>query len=152
MIVDHIKNLHKYIALNPNIQSVIDYINQKSVSSITVGKHIINEEVSLIREDYTPKSLIDCYFEAHQQFGDIQWVIKGSELFGYLEKNDSKFYETVPYSIEKDVVKGQSKGDFSKILLTEGMFALVLKDELHMPKLTDHSNNQVIKAVFKIKL
>lgn len=152
MIVDHINNLEKYVSLNPNIQTVIDFIKQNDIIKMDAGTHKINDSVRLIREDYIPKPLMQCYFESHQVFGDIQVVLEGAEVFGYLEGNDLKFQVTEPYNVEKDVKKGQSLGYFSTVLLTKGMFAMVFKDELHMPKLTNGTQDLVKKAVFKVKL
>lgn len=152
MIVDHIKNLHQYVSLNRNIQTVIDYIEKHDIKSLESGSHVISPEVRLIREDYIPKPLMQCYFESHQQYGDIQLVLEGTEIFGYLEANDLKFQVTEAYNLEKDVLKGQSLGYFSTVLLTKGMFAMVLKDELHMPKLSNGTQETVKKAVFKVKL
>lgn len=152
MIVDHINNLEKYVSLNPNIQTVIDFIKQNDIIKMDAGTHKITDSVRLIREDYIPKPLMQCYFESHQVFGDIQLVLEGVEVFGYLEANDLKFQITEPYNAEKDVKKGQSLGYFSTVLLTKGMFAMVFKDELHMPKLTNGTQDLVKKAVFKVKL
>ncbi len=152
MIVDHINNLEKYVSLNPNIQTVIDFIKQNDIIKMDAGTHKITDSVRLIREDYIPKPLMQCYFESHQVFGDIQLVLEGAEVFGYLEANDLKFQITEPYNAEKDVKKGQSLGYFSTVLLTKGMFAMVFKDELHMPKLTNGTQDLVKKAVFKVKL
>lgn len=152
MIVDHINNLEKYISLNPNIQTVIDFMKQNDIIKMDAGTHKINDSVRLIREDYIPKPLMQCYFESHQVFGDIQVVLEGAEVFGYLEANDLKFQVTEPYNAEKDVKKGQSLGYFSTVLLTKGMFAMVFKDELHMPKLSNGTQDSVKKAVFKVKL
>ncbi|PKK85972.1 MAG: hypothetical protein CVV63_04735 [Tenericutes bacterium HGW-Tenericutes-8] len=151
MIVDHIKNLHKYVGLNKNIQTVIDFIEKSDMESL-IGTHQVTDEVKLIRENYMPKPLQECYFEAHHVYGDIQLVLDGAEIFGYLESDDLKFKLTEPYQPEKDVLKGQSLGYFSTVLLTKGMFAMVLKDELHLPKLSNGLQIEVKKAVFKIKL
>lgn len=152
MIVDHIRNLKNYVTLNPNIQSVIDYIEKHNLLEVEPGQHVIDSAVRLIREDYVPKPLMQCYFEAHQVYGDIQIVLEGTEIFGYLESNDIKFLVTEPYNPEKDVKKGQSLGYFSTVLLTKGMFSMVFKDELHMPKLSNGTQDLVKKAVFKVKL
>ena len=152
MIVDHIKNLHLYVSLNPNIQTVIDFIEKNDIKALQPGNHVVDLNVRLIREDYVPKPLMQCYFESHQQFGDIQLVLEGTEIFGYLEADDLKFQVTEAYNPEKDVMKGQSLGYFSTVLLTKGMFAMVLKNELHMPKLSNGTHETVKKAVFKVKL
>ena len=152
MIVDHIKNLKNYVTLNPHIQTVIDYIEQNNLIELASGTHQINPFVKVIREDYVPRPLMQCYFESHQQFGDIQLVLEGTEIFGYLESNDIKFQVTDPYNTEKDVKKGQSLGYFSTVLLTKGMFAMVFKDELHMPKLSNGTQDLVKKVEFKVKL
>lgn len=151
MIVDHISNLKNYVTLNPNIKTVIDYLEANDVSKL-LGNYQINDQVKLIRENYMPKALQACSFESHQVYGDIQLVLDGIEIFGYLDKNNIMFQVIEPYDASKDVEKGISLGYFSTVLLTKGMFAMVLKNELHMPKLSNGTMNEVKKAVFKIKL
>ncbi len=153
MIVDHISNLDKYVSLSKEIQTVVDYIKQTNLITIEPGKYdVVTNRVKLLRENYVARPQEECFFESHQLFGDIQLVLKGEEYFGYMPKDTTSFKVTHEYDQDKDVLKGQATSDFTRVLLTEGMFALVLKYELHMPKLENKPNTEVIKAVFKIKL
>ena len=38
MILDTLDNLHKYVALNPRIQRVVDFIRENDLKAVPVGK------------------------------------------------------------------------------------------------------------------
>lgn len=152
MIVDKLKNLKQYAAINPHIQTVLDYLDKTDVLSLPSGKHDIDgKNVWVMRESYQPRSLDKCYFEGHENYLDIQIVLKGFEYIGYHNIDNDGIAITDAYNAEKDVAKYQIK-HFVKIYLNEGMFALVLPQDLHMPKLATECASDVEKLVFKVKV
>lgn len=151
MIVDHIKNLSKYKTLNPHIETIISFMEKKDLHDLPQGKTIINEDVYVIRESYEPREEKDCYFEGHKNYLDIQYVLKGKEAIGYKHINDKEILITDPYNPDKDVTKYNIK-EYTKVILTDGLFALVNPEDLHMPKLSIENSKFVEKIVFKLKV
>src|SRR5690606_34050086 len=146
MIVDHISNLKKYEKLNPNIRVVVDFMSKTDLIKLPPGKTIIDEEVYVIRESYEPRDLDLCYFEGHKNYADIQLVLSGREALGYHYKGDLKDVKvTEPYNESKDFEKYEIK-DFTRVVLEDGMFALVNPWDLHMPKLKIEDSRFVEKV------
>lgn len=152
MIVDKLVNLEQYVHLHPNFKTALEYIKNNDLSQLEVGKYEIDgKEVYLMREDYEPRPLEKCYFEGHQNYADIQIVLSGFEYMGYHNIQKEGITITDAYNPEKDVEKYQIK-NFTKVYLNDQMFAIVLPQDLHMPKLATEKQSFVKKAVFKIKL
>jgi biofilm protein TabA len=152
MIVGHLEDLRFYENLHPNLKDAIDYLKQHDLMSLPQGKtEIKGSDVFILRETYQARPLFKCFFEGHLKYLDLQIVLKGVEYFGYYPKGEQGIKVTDPYQIEKDIEKYQID-DFTKVILSEGMFAIVFPEDLHMPKLEKERHTTVEKAVFKIKL
>jgi len=152
MIVDHIDALTKYAQLIPKIHSVLEFMKTHNLIDLNLGKHeILNSDVFVIRETYISKSAPECYFEGHLKYLDIQLVLKGCEKIGYHPKSHSIYEVKQPYQEVKDVETYDIK-DYTEIMLSEGMFAIMFPEDLHMPKLMHHTKQTIEKVVFKIKL
>ncbi len=152
MIVDHLSHLKNYSSVNPYIKDVVEFMKQQDLNKLPLGRHEINEHVFVIRESYEPKPESECYFEGHEQYADIQIVLSGKEAIGYCYKDKSNdIVVTQPYLEEKDVAKYHIS-NFTPIHLSQGMFALVYPQDLHMPKLSVKDSSHVEKVVFKIKV
>ncbi len=78
-------------------------------------------------------------------------VLKGFESIGYHFKHQKDYQITAPYLLDKDIEKYQIR-QYTQVLLQEGMFAIVLPDDLHMPKLMHETSEVIEKIVFKFKL
>lgn len=153
MIVDKLKNLEAYVSIHPNFKTALDFIKKNDLSKLEPGKYEIDgKEVYMMRDDYEPRSLEKCFFEGHQNYADIQIVLEGFEYLGYHNiDNKEGVVTTDAYNPEKDVEKYQIE-EFTKLYLNNDMFAIVLPQDLHMPKLATEKQSFVKKAVFKIKM
>lgn len=150
MIVDRLDNLKLYESVNRNLKDVINYIENTDLYKLEVGKYKLNDEVNIIRESYNTRHFEECYFEGHQKYLDLQIVLTGKEYFGYKNNKDSNINITQPYNEEKDVEKYQAN-EFTKVILTDNMFALVFPQDLHLGKLIFDNSQKVEKVIFKIK-
>ena len=152
MIVGHLEELKRYQDLNPNLKEAINYIEHHDLLKCPLGKtEIKGSDILILRESYQARPLSECFFEGHIQYLDLQIVLKGVEYFGYYPKDGSGIEVIEAYNVDKDIEKYQIN-DFTKVILSEGMFAIVFPKDLHMPKLEKEKNTTVEKAVFKIKL
>jgi len=152
MIVDKIKNLHLYKNVNPQIEKIIKFLENVDFEKLNNGKNEIDgSNLWVLKEEYIPRPLSECYFERHQNYADIQLVLEGSEYIGYHNIDNQGMVITDPYNELKDVEKAQIDS-FDKVTLNDGMFALVLPDDWHMPKLNCGNQGLVKKLVFKLKV
>ena len=86
--------------------------------------------------------------EAHREFLDIQYVVKGKEVVGWADLADCKiegeFNET------KDV--GKYSGEFEYITVPEGICYVVFPEDAHMPGCHLDIPNDFVKVVVKLKV
>ena len=86
--------------------------------------------------------------EAHREFLDIQYVVKGKEVVGWADLADCKpegeFNET------KDV--GKYSGKFEYITVPEGICYVVFPEDAHMPSCHLDTPNDFVKVVVKLKV
>ena len=86
--------------------------------------------------------------EAHRNYLDIQYVVKGKEVVGWADladcKQEGEFNET------KDV--GKYSGEFEYITVPEGICYVVFPEDAHMPSCHLDTPNDFVKVVVKLKV
>ncbi len=100
-------------------------------------------------QEYTTIPWEECAFEAHDQYFDIQYVVSGRELFGYVKREDLK--EKAPYDSEKDLVFFEEPERSGQILLEAGDLAVVPPEDAHKPRCIAGEKCRVKKIVVKVK-
>ncbi|MDR1835791.1 MAG: YhcH/YjgK/YiaL family protein [Fusobacteriaceae bacterium] len=151
MIIGKIKDLKLYKGLGPNIDKAIDYALSTDLLSLPVGKQDIDgKNIYINRQSYTGKAPADCAAENHNDYLDLQIVLKGSEGFGYADIGNATLKALEPYNPEKDVAK-YTCTDETTYIMTEGSFALVFHEDIHRPQIRVNEE-KVEKAVIKIKI
>src|SRR5258705_5961186 len=84
MIIDRIINLHLYLPVNTKFKRAFDYIHQAEASDIPIGRHEVDDEkMYALVEQYNTKLKEDGRWEAHRRYIDLQYIVKGTESFGY---------------------------------------------------------------------
>ena len=149
MITDKLKNIGIYKGLNSNLDLAIEYILINDISAFAAGRHtIVEDKLYLNVDEYTTKSLTEGKLEKHNNFLDIQIVLKGNELIGYTALDNQEVI--TEYSAENDVAF--YKGTNTLMPLQKGYFMILFPDDLHMPGITDNKPCEIKKLVFKVKI
>lgn len=150
MIIGKLNNIQRYKGIAKNIDTAINYLLNNDVLAMAPGKYQIDgDNVILNRDTYVAKPLEDCFYENHENYMDLQVVLKGQEYFAYTDISNPSLKVTVPYNDVKDVTKySAEQGVF--FILEEG-YALVYPEDIHLAK-CDVNGGTVEKAVFKIKI
>ncbi len=152
MIVGKLKDIAHYKGLSKNIDTAIDFVLNNDLLALPKGKtEIDGNNVYVNRDTYVARPLEECYFEGHNNYLDMQIVLKGKEGFGYTHISDPGLVQTTPYNDAKDVTKYQNKALNEIYVTLEEGFALVFPEDIHLAKL-DVDGQTVEKAVIKIKL
>jgi YhcH/YjgK/YiaL family protein len=99
--------------------------------------------------EYTVKPEESGVWEAHRQYIDIQYILKGEEKIGY--GHIDSFKTVNEYDIDKDVTILSGNGDFFH--LNKGFFAIFFPEDVHMPCIVSNIEVQdVRKVIFKVKV
>lgn len=150
MIVGKLKDIKRYKGISKNIDTAIDFVLSNDLLKLPQGKTLIDGmNVYANRDTYVARPLEECFFENHENYLDLQIVLKGKELFGYADISNPTLKVTTPYNVDKDVTKYSVSKDAVFITLEEG-FALVFNEDIHLAK-AKVNDEFVEKVVIKIK-
>lgn len=148
MITGKLKDLPRYKGLSKEIDEAIEYVEKTCLYSLAVGKYVISDRVTVNRQQYIGKEEADA--ENHENFLDLQIVVKGKEGFGYADISNPTLKVKKQYNPEKDVTKYDVE-DESMFIMSDGSFALVFNEDIHRPGLK--VNDELIeKVVVKIRV
>ncbi len=150
MIYDHINNLETYASLSPDILVGLEFLRDAK-SDIENGVYQLNPRVKAIVSEYETKPQNENGYEAHRQYIDIQYTLKGQERIACLPIE--KLTETKPYSEEGDcaLYSADTIHQPSYLSLQPGYFAIFFPQDGHMPSLCSASPEPVKKVVVKVK-
>ena len=146
MIFDKIDNLEQYAGISEDLRLGLEYL--KNVSpDVEVGVHELSPRVKAIVSDYTTKVENEKNgYEAHREWIDIQYLLRGSEKICCPPLEYLK--ETKAYGAAKDaafyveaVVAGQ------EMLVGNGYFAIFFPQDGHKPGLCAGECEAVKKVV-----
>lgn len=147
MITDQLKHIGKYKGISDHIDTAIKFIENTDLSTLDYGKHVIDDNVFLIKSEYWTKDENDSLYEAHLKYIDLQVVLEGEEVvFGNDVEN---LTEKTPYDADKEAAFYQGTHSW-KIIFRKNEFALFQLDDAHMPGVTLNEKSNIVKVVFKI--
>lgn len=149
MILDKITNAASYFEISTNLKAGFEYILKTDLTNLPVGRHeILPNEVFALVSEYETKLPENCKPEAHRVYGDIQFMVAGKELIGYVPLNGQK--ESIPYSEEKDIAFFEA--ETNQLVLSEGMFAVFFPQDIHRPSMMADFQEKIKKVVVKFRL
>lgn len=150
MIIDSLKNAHRYEVLGPRFAKAFEYLRQTDFSRVEKGKYEIDgSAVFAIVNEYQTVDPAGEQMEAHKKYIDVQYIVKGEEQIGHDFLNGQA--PSKAYDEEADyMLFGEKPSFFTR--LTPGSFAIFFPSDLHMPNLTAQTPQQVKKVVIKVSV
>lgn len=148
MIYDSINNLETYASLSPDIRIGLEFLRDAN-PDIENGVYQLNPRVKAIVSEYETKPHNENGYEAHRQYIDIQYTLKGTERVACLSLE--KLTETKPYDEDGDYALYTTIRQPSVLSLQPGYFAIFFPQDGHMPGLSAPTPAPVKKVVVKVK-
>jgi biofilm protein TabA len=150
MITSTLSQLHWYTIISPNFGKAIQYVLATDFTALETGKYPIDgDQVFAIVNEYTTKPLSECDPESHQDYADIQLMVRGSEKFGYTPLTNQM--ASTPYDPEKDVAfYTLPEEDLSYLTLQTGQFIIFFPTDIHQPEVFTREPDLVKKVVIKV--
>jgi YhcH/YjgK/YiaL family protein len=147
MIFDSLENADLYLTLGDNFEKAIQFLKSTDFSNMEEGKiEIDGEEIIAFVQKYKTIDPETGRWEAHRQYADIQFMVRGSEDFGFV--NIGYLDPESDYDVENDIQWFDGDGDF--LQLHDDEFVIVFPHEGHMPKLAIEKPEDVVKVVVKV--
>jgi YhcH/YjgK/YiaL family protein len=152
MIVGKLCDLYRYKGIAKNIDTAIDWILNTDLLALPKGKTVVDgANVYANRDTYVARPLEECFFENHENYIDIQIVLKGKEVIGYTHISNPTLVKTVEYNPEKDVTKYNYDPKGAVFFTVEEGFALVYTEDVHLAKCK--ADDEIVeKLVVKVKI
>jgi YhcH/YjgK/YiaL family protein len=150
MIFDKLANAQPYYAMGKKFADAFEFLKNTDFSDMPAGDYVTTidgVETPFKVKRYDSRPIEDCKFEKHTHCIDLQYMVSGREYFCYAPYGDE--LEQVDTDPAKDCIYYKDVG--SRVELKEGMFALALTNDVHMPELRiGEEAVPVIKAIVKI--
>lgn len=146
MIVCPFKELHRYAAVIPGLEEAVKAV--QALESMEPGTVPLSGSNKILVQQGTTKPAAGQLLEAHREFLDIQYLVKGSEVVGWAPVDtltlDGEFNTT------KD--KGMYSGNCDFMNIAEGYCYVVFPEDAHMPGSHLDTPTQYEKLVIKLKV
>ncbi|MBI5192324.1 MAG: YhcH/YjgK/YiaL family protein [Nitrospirae bacterium] len=148
MIIDLLKNASLYSKMNRKIETALNFLRDTDLSNIKPGRYEIDgSDIFALMQTYDTKPRENGFWEAHRQYIDIQYVIKGTELIGYSNIDHLKSGE---YDDAKDLLVLYGDGVFLEV--REGTFVILMPHDAHKPGIAVTTSKPVSKIVVKVRV
>lgn len=151
MLTANLKLADKYDYLSEKFIKAYQFLRTQELDALPTGIIEIEGDVIYANvQEYTTMPWEECKFEAHDRYFDIQYVVSGKEMFGYVKRENLK--EAVPYDSKNDLLFFEEPENSGKIFLEAGDFAVVSPEDAHKPRCVAGESCKVKKIVLKIKV
>lgn len=152
MVFDNLKNCELYFGMHPRFREAFDFVKKAIAENLSAGKYEIDgKELWASVQEYTSKLESDAKAEAHKNYIDIQFIVKGTEVIeGFdIEKATPKS----EYNDVKDVMFYEDNENAGKGVLTDGEYGIFFPHDVHKPGMCLNGNQDTVKKiVVKVKV
>lgn len=149
MFIGHLQQENEL--LPEKIHAVLTHIRATDYAHYAPGKYPIDgEKIFAIVQDPITQSWESGYPEFHARYIDVQLLLEGEEVIGYLPADPTLALKD-NHLQDRDIAFVAPQANETKIVLTAGMYAIFYPGELHRPCRTLHQAMQIKKLVIKIE-
>ncbi len=146
MIFTTIKDINRYLVLNPYFEKAVNYLLTNDFENCEDGKYeLINENVFAIVSTLKDATANEVKLEAHKKYIDIHFIIRGTESFG-IKPTHYCLFPIGSFDIDKDVLLYEDS-EFETLLLTKGDCVIVFPEDAHAPTLQTKGLKKVILKI-----
>ena len=149
MIYDSFSNKSSYLITHPLFEKAFEYLENYLKNPVAPGNYeICGKDLYVVVQNYETRD--EGLFEAHNQYIDIQCMIKGTEKVYYANRESLEL--SFDYDENKDVMFYKDSDDCVEFLLRDGDFMVFFPQDAHKPAMAVNGKKGVVKLVFKVKV
>ena len=142
----------KQYETNPKYwDEAFEFLRNKNLDSLAPGKYVIdsNNVIATVWEGI-PKLSDSTNWEAHRNFNDLQYVIKGKAKMGLASIKDSGLTVADPYTAEDNETFSVPEGKYYDA--APGTFFIFSPQEIHRPAFKIDGYDSIKKIVIKVRV
>ncbi|HPZ86879.1 MAG TPA: amidohydrolase/deacetylase family metallohydrolase [Flavihumibacter sp.] len=129
-----------------------DYLHTTDLAALKPGTYQIDSgNVFAIVVDAIPNELEKVKWEAHRDFNDLQYIIRGKATMGVASVDDPSGKVIVPYSPTNDILHFSNElGSYYPA--DQGTFFIFTPLEMHRPGIRAEGKGAIKKVVIKVRV
>lgn len=148
MFFSNIKIAEKYNYLEDKFLAAYKWLAETDIASLSVGSYpILGDQVVANIQEYTTIKPDEGFFETHEKFFDIQYVVSGKEQFGFCKRDGLAVRERIE---ENDLIFYEEPALSGTVLLEAGDLIVVAPEDAHKPRCQADGPEPVKKVVVKV--
>lgn len=141
----------KYDYLSSKFKIAYEFLKREDLSELPVGSISLDgSEVIANIQHYNTLDAETLKFETHDKFIDIQFVISGKEMFGFVSREG--LMVATSYDEQNDICFYEEPNESSRILLLPGDYVVVAPEDAHKPRCRADETTAVKKVVIKVRV
>ncbi|MBM5574688.1 YhcH/YjgK/YiaL family protein [Deefgea sp. CFH1-16] len=139
-------------ALPAIIETALNYLRHTDFTTMAAGRYPLDGErmIAIVQTPMTQPWETGMP-EFHQRYIDIQYLVAGEEVIGYLPPNPALSL-SVDQLAERDIAFVHPQENESRLVLSAGMYAIFFPGELHKPCRALNTPVSIKKVVIKIDI
>lgn len=146
MIIDQLENVVLYSDIPNEIKDFILNLD----ANISCGRYNLSGENYANVEIYSTKNLNDAKFESHNNFIDIQILLRGKERIYITQRKGLSISQE--YNELKDITFYSNSINSDFVTIDSSNFVMIYPHEAHAPQVAVNNPMEVKKVVVKIKV
>jgi YhcH/YjgK/YiaL family protein len=144
MLIDRLENAGTWALADEALAFALRWLQSPESAQLAPGTYELRgRDLFAIVAEYETRHPEACRLETHRRYIDVQYVARGRELMGYAPV--AALEPDGPYDEARDVQFHQGYADF--VLLREGMFAVMLPEDAHMPGVAAAGDQGRVKKI-----
>ena len=147
MIFDVLANADRYAPVHPLFAECFAFLRHTDLAALPVGRQPLGSSgCTVIVSEAAPKTKESVRLEGHHAFIDIQYMVAGEEIIGYLPRvHCQEKSNDVPNDFQ------ELQGIAEYLTLRPGCFAVYFPEDAHQPSIgTGAYTGPVRKIVIKV--
>lgn len=149
MICENINSTKDYSSVNKNFIKAFEFLKNNDLKKLDVGKYEIQgEEIFALVQEYITQNEEDKDWESHEKYIDIQLIVEGQEIMGYVPIEALEVKEDL--RLENDLIFYNETLKGSNIKCTNGDYAIFFPEDAHKPGCALGECSKVKKVLIKL--
>lgn len=150
MFFANVSIAEKYNYLEEKFRCAYKWLAETDIAALPVGSYpIMGDTVIANVQEYTTFPPSQGYFETHEKYFDIQYVVSGKEQFGICKRDGLTVRERIE---ENDLIFYEEPEHSGSVFLEEGDLIVVAPEDAHKPRCQAGEPCAVKKVVVKVAL
>lgn len=124
-------------------------LQELDFSKYAAGRHEVDEETFFFLNEYETKDAEQCFWEAHQKYLDIHYILEGHEKIAVDHIENQQVKEA--YNTDSDATFFEGDID-SIIMMNPGDCMICFPEDSHMTGIIAEQKQEIRKVVFKVQI